>query len=379
MAGKPIKIAMLTDMSGPYASVCKRNVYAASMAIEGFGGTVLGLPVVYLHRDHHSRTEMANQMAEELYKKEKVDVIFDCPNSAAALVVSHQALKNKKLYFSISSGTTLHTGQKCHRYTFDWGYNDYMIANTSGIWAAQNLGKKWFTITADYAWGYDLLKHFKHALENHGGKLIGNEMVPLGALDFSSYVLKAKKSDPDVVVLLNTGRDSVNANKQAYKFGIKKKVHFVQVLLLIDVIEAAGLKIYANNYASAPWYWEINNPGVPEFVEKWLLKFDSPPNWLNAATYSAVTQYLNAVERAGTKETKAVVEELEGHAFTDLFANPGLIRSEDHMQIGSAHILRVKRPDEVQRPFSYFEILGNIPAEKAYMAPSETGCTLGDF
>lgn len=151
LADDPVRVAVLTDMSGPYAGITAKNVEAAEMAIQDFGGKLLGQDIVFFARDHQCKADLGNQKAKELYEKEKVDVIFDCPNSAAGLAVSNQALLHKKLFFSIGSGTTRHTGPDCNPYTFDWAYNDYMMATAVGLWAADNLGKKWYTITADYA------------------------------------------------------------------------------------------------------------------------------------------------------------------------------------------------------------------------------------
>lgn len=378
-AAEPVKISVLTDMSGPYAGITAANVEAAKMAIDDFGGKVLGEPIEYLHRDHQCKPDVANQKSKELYEKEKVDVIFDVPNSAAGLAVSNQAKLHKKLFFSIGSGTTRHSGPECNRYTFDWAYNDYMLATAVGLWAADNLGKNWYTITADYAWGHDLLKHFSEALKKKGGKLLGNEMVALGTSDFSPYILKAMQANPQALVLLNAGKDGINSTKQAAEFGLKKKAKIIHALLFIDDIKAAGPELFADDYVTGAWYWKSDNPGSKEFVEKWQKKFNRPPNWMNAATYSAVTQYLKAVERAGSKDAPAVIKALEGHKFNDLLANPGYIRPEDHMQVGKAYILRAKKPEEIKEPWDYFEIVGSIPPEEAYQDPKEGGCKMDDF
>jgi branched-chain amino acid transport system substrate-binding protein len=379
MAADPVRIAVLTDMSGPYAGITAKNVEAAEMAIKDFGGKLLGQDIVFVYRDHQCKADLGNQKAKELYEKEKVDVIFDCPNSAAGLAVSNQALIHKKIFFSIGSGTTRHTGSDCNRYTFDWAYNDYMLATAVGLWAADNLGKNWYTITADYAWGHDLLKHFRHALESKGGKLLGNDMVALGTSDFSPYILKAMNANPDVLVLLNAGKDGVNSTKQANEFGLKKKCKIIHALLFIEGMKAVGPEVFADDYVTGAWYWKSDNPGAKEFVAKWRTKFNKPPNWMNAATYSAVIQYLEAVKRAGNKDAKAVIKALEGHTFKDLLANPGYIRPEDHMQVGNAYILRAKKPEEVKEAWDYFEIVGVVPPEKAYMDPTKTGCKMGGF
>ena len=380
LSAETLKISTLTDMSGPYAELAGwGNVNAAKMAIEDFGGKVLGMDIEFVYRDHQSKPDLANQKAIELYEKEKVDVVFDCPNSAAGLAVSNQALRNKKLFFAITSGTTRYTGDQCNRYTFHWAYNDYVLATSAGTWAADNLGKKWYTITADYAWGNDLLKHFSNALKKRNGTLLGNEMVALGTADFSPYLLKAMNAKPEVVALLNAGKDTVNSTKQAVEFGLRKSAKIVHALLFPEDIKAAGPEVFADNYVTASWDWKVDNPGAKEFVAKWMKKYGKPPNWLNAANYSCVTQYLQAVKRAGSKDPKAVIKALEGHKFSDFFANPGIIRAEDHMRIGKAYILRAKKPSEIKEPWDYFEIVGVVPVEQAYMNPKDTGCKMGDF
>lgn len=376
MGADPVRVSVLTDMSGPYAGITGKNVEAAQMAIEDFGGKLLGQEIQFFHRDHQCKPDVANQKAKELYEKELVDVIFDVPNSAAGLAVSNQALLHKKLFFSIGSGTTRHTGPDCHRYTFDWAYNDYMLATAVGLWGADNLGKKWYAITADYAWGHDLLEHFSAALKKKGGQLLGNEMVALGTSDFSPYILKAMNANPNVLLLLNAGKDGVNSTKQAAEFGLKKKAKIIHALMFIDDIKAAGPEIFADDYVTGAWYWKSDNPGSKEFVAKWQKKFNRPPNWMNAATYSCVTQYLEAVKRAKSKDPEAVIKALEGHTFNDLLANPGYIRPQDHMQVGKAYILRAKRPEEIKEAWDYFEIVGSIPAEQAYMDPKDTGCKM---
>lgn len=374
-----VKIAVLTDMTGPYAPLIASNVDAGRMAVEDFGGTVLGKRIEFYYRDFQLKPELANRMASELYEKLKVDAVFDCPNSTAALAVSNKARQNKKLFFSVSSGTTRHTGADCNKYTFDWCYSTYMQATAVGMWAAQNIGKRWFAITADYEWGYDLLDHFRAALNKQGGKLLGNEMAPLGTADFSRQLLKAKAAGPDVLLMLNAGRDNISAVKEAIRMGIKDDVAIIQPSLCIGGLDAAGKGAYSGDYGAVSWYWELDQPGAKPFVDKWFKLFNQPPNTFNAGTYSAVTQYLNAVKRAGTKEVRAVVGQLEGHTFTDLFANPGHIRKQDHMQVGTAYIVKVKALNDVKKPFAYLDIVGKVSAQDAYMDPGSKDCRMGGF
>ena len=360
---EPVKIGLITVLSGPLATIGKSEENAALMAVEEFG-PVLGQKVRFIPRDHQYNPGLANERAKELYEKEKVDAIVAVSNSAAALAVSDQAERYKKIFISTSAGTTELIGR--NRYTFKYNYNDYMLATTVGRWGAKNLGKRWYTITADYAWGHDLLRHFTAALRDEGGTHVGNDMVAVGTSDFSPYILKALKAEPDVVALLNVGKDTVNATKAAVEYGLKKKAKLVHALLFELDIKGAGLELFQDGYTAAPWNWQVNNPGAREFADRYYKKYGDRPTFMAAGVYSAIWQYLTVVKKVGSTDTDKVIKGLEGHRFADMFANPGYIRPEDHLQVAPAYLLRVKKPHEVKEKEDFFEIIGSLPAEKAH-------------
>jgi len=362
-AAEPVKIGFMSVLSGPLAPIGKSEENAAVMAVEEFG-PVLGQKVQLFPKDHQYNPGLANERAKELYEKDKVDMIVAVSNSAAALAVSDQAARHKKIFISTSAGTTDLIAK--NRYTFKYNYNDYMLATTVGRWGAKNLGKRWYTITSDYAWGHDLLKHFTAALKEEGGIHVGNDMVPVGTSDYSPYILKAAKAEPDVLVLLNVGKDTANSTKAAVEYGLKKKVKIVHALLFELDIKGAGLETFQDDYVAAPWNWQVNNPGAREFADRYYKKHGDRPTFMAAAVYSAVWQYLTVVKKLGSKDTEKVIKALEGHKFVDMFANPGYIRPEDHLQIAPAYLLRVKKPGEVKEKEDFFEIVGTLPAEKAH-------------
>ncbi len=362
MAAEPVKVGILSVLSGPIAVIGKGEEQAAKMAVEDFG-QVLGQNVELVVKDHAYDPGLANQRAKELYEKDNVDVIIACPNSAAALAVSDQANRAKKLFISTSAGTTDLIAR--NRYTFKWNYNDYMLATTVGRWGAKNLGKKWYTITADYAWGHDLLKFFTAALKEEGGELLGNDMVALGTSDFSPYILKAMQAKPDVLVLLNVGKDAVNSTKAAKEYGLKDKAKIVHALLFEIDIKGAGIDLFTGDYVAGPWNWQLDTPGNREFADRYYKKYGDRPHFMAAGVYSAVWEYLDAVKRAGSKDTDAVTKALENHTFKSFFADPGFIRAEDHLQVGKAYLLRVKKADQVKEKEDFFEVVGSLPPDEA--------------
>lgn len=374
-AGDAVKVGVLSVLSGPLAVIGNGEKWAAEMAIEDYG-PVLGKKVELISKDHAYNPGIANEKAKELYEKYDVDVIVACPNSAAALAVAKQAEIHKKPFISTSAGTTELIGKHCNPYVIKWNYNDYMLATTVGLWGAENLGKRWYTITSDYAWGHDLLKHFKAALKEKGGEHVGNDMVALKTADYSPYILKAMQKKPDVLVLLNVGKDAVNSTKAAAEYGLKDQCKIVHALLFEPSIRGAGPETFQDDYVAASWNWKVDNPGAREFADKYLKKTGERPHFMAAAVYSATWQYLDAVKRAGTTDADAVIKQLEGHTFVDLFANPGYIRPEDHMQVGKALLLRVKKPGEVKEKDDYFEIIGTLSAEEAFGTPGQFGCNL---
>lgn len=370
-----VKVGLVSVLSGPLAVIGNGEKWSAEMAIEDYG-TVLGKKIELIARDHAYNPGVANERAKELYQKENVDVIVACPNSAAALAVAEQARINKKPFISTSAGTTDLIGKHCNKYVIKWNYNDYMLATTVGLWGAENLGKNWYTITSDYAWGHDLLKHFTAALEKKGGVHVGNDMVALNTSDYSPYILNAMRANPDVLVLLNVGKDAVNSTKAAMEYGLKDKVKIVHALLFEPNIKGAGPEVFADNYVAASWHWKVDNPGARDYADKYLDRHGERPHFMAAAVYSATWQYLEAVDRAGTTDPDKVIAALEGHTFRDMFANPGYIRPEDHMQVGEALLLRAKRPEEIKEQEDFFEIVGTLPAEEAFGQPGQFGCNL---
>jgi branched-chain amino acid transport system substrate-binding protein len=362
VAADPVRVGFISVLSGPLAPIGKSELNATQMAVEDYGA-VLGQKVQLFPKDHNYNPGLANERAKELYEKDNVDVIVACSNSAAALAVSDQADRHKRLFMSTSAGTTDLIGK--NGYTFKMNYNDFMLANTVGRWGAKNLGKRWYTITSDYAWGHDLLKHFTNALKEEGGTHVGNDMVPVNTSDYSPYILKATQAKPDVLVLLNVGKDAVNSTKAAVEYGLRKSVKIVHALLFELDIKGAGLETFAGDYTAAPWNWVVNQPGSREWADRYYKAHGDRPTFMAAAAYDATWQYLDAVKRANSQDPDKVIKALEGHTFKNFFTNPGYIRPEDHLEMTNAFLLRVKQPDQVKEKEDYFEVVGTLAADKA--------------
>jgi branched-chain amino acid transport system substrate-binding protein len=357
-----VKLGIISALSGPIQTD-PGAIHGAQMAVDEFG-PIFGKKVELIVKDHAYNPGLANERAKELLEKDKVDGIVGCPNSAAAMAVSDQAARYKKVFICTDAGSTALIAR--NRYTVKWIYNDYMLANTLGRWGAKNLGKRWYTITSDYAWGHDLLKNFTAALTDEGGVHAGNDMVALGTSDYSPYILKAIKADPDVLVLLNVGKDCVNSTKAAFEYGLKKKAKVVHAILLEFDITGAGIETFVGDYVASPWNWQASYPGVKEFADRYYKRYGYRPHYFCAGDYSAAWHYMSAVKRAGSTDSEKVLSALRGYSFKDFFSNPGYIRPDDQLLIAPVYLLRVKNPAQLREKEDYFEVVGTYEGEKAH-------------
>jgi len=375
-AKDPVKIGVIAALSGPLSALGKNEADGARMAAEEYG-PVLGEKVELLIKDNAFSPGLSVTRAKEFYEGEKVDVIVGCPNGAGAIGVSDQALKNKRLFISTTTASVDLIAR--NRYTIKYNYNDYMVVTPIGLWGAENLGKKWYTITPDYVVGHSLVKYLTEALKKKGAELVGNDLVAVGTSDFSPYILNAIKAKPDVVVLLGPGKDATNSARAAVDYGLKKQAKIVHGLLTEVDIKEGGIDLFTGSYVAASWNWKVDYPGAREFADRYYKKYGERPIFMAAAIYSAIWQYLDAVKRAGTKEQVPVIKALENHTFRDMFANPGYIRAEDHLQTGKAFLMRVKKPEEVKEKEDYFDIVGTVPTEEAHPGPNYFGRKMVDF
>jgi branched-chain amino acid transport system substrate-binding protein len=190
-------------------------------------------------------------------------------------------------------------------------------------------------------------------------------MVPVNTSDYSPYILKAAQAKPDVLVLLNVGKDAANSTKAAVEYGLKKNVKIMHALLFELDIKGTGMETFAGDYTAAPWNWVVNQPGTKEWADRYYKAYGDRPTFMAAAAYSATRQYLEAVKRAGSKEADKVIKALEGSTYKDFFVNPGYIRPEDHLEAAKAYLLRVKQPAQLKEKEDYFEVVGELPADKA--------------
>ncbi|ARO27376.1 ABC transporter permease [Rhizobium sp. S9] len=371
-----VKIGILNDQSGVYADFGgKSSVEAAKMAVEDFGGKALGVPVEIVDADHQNKPDIASNIARQWYDTEQVDAIMELTTSSVALAVQAIAKEKKKIDIVTGAATTDLTGKACSPYGFHWAYDTHALAVGTGGALVKQGGDSWFFLTADYAFGYSLEQQTSEYVKASGGTVVGTVRHPLSTQDFSSFLLQAQSSGAKVIGLANAGLDTSNAIKQAAEFGITQGgQHLAALLFTLAEVHGLGLEAAQGLTLTEGYYWNRDDESRA-FAKKFFARTGKMPNMIHTGTYSAVTQYLKAVQKAGTDETEAVAKELHEMPVDDVFGRGGTVGVNGRM-IHDMYLLQVKKPAESKEPWDYFNVLATIPGKDAYIDPAKSGCDL---
>jgi branched-chain amino acid transport system substrate-binding protein len=372
-----VTLGVLTDLSGVYADLAGPNaVTAVQMAVDDFrakyGDKAVTKNIKVVSADHQNKPEIANTQARQMYERKHVDAIFDVPTSSAALAVATVANQARKLYFNVGAATTELSGKSCNKYTYEWAYDTYMLANGTGTEVTRQGGHNWYLLYPDYAFGQDMLAKFSSAVTAAGGSVVGKDPTPFPSDNFSTFLLKAaaNKPQPQVLGALQAGGDLVNLVKQYQQFKLKDKGIELAVGLLFDTdIKSIGQQNLAGTMYTSAWYW-----GLDAQSQSWAKRFKartgSWPSFDQAANYSAASHYLEAVQKAGTDKSDAVTKELNGLKFNDFFARNAEIRASDHRVVHDSYLLKVKDPSQSTVDGDYSALVKTIPAAQAFEQPS---------
>lgn len=371
-----VKIGILNDQSGVYADFGgKSSVEAAKMAIEDFGGKVLDMPVELVDADHQNKPDVASNIARQWYDTQQVDTIMELTTSSVGLAVQALSKDKKKITINVGAATTELAGKACTPYGFHWAYDTHALAVGTGGAMVKQGGDSWYFLTADYAFGYSLEQQTGDFVKSNGGSVLGSVRHPLSTQDFSSFLLQAQASGAKVIGLANAGLDTANAIKQAAEFGIVQGGQSLAALLFtLAEVHGLGLEAAQGLTLTEGYYWNLDDQSR-EFARKFFERTNKMPNMVHAGTYSAVTQYLKAVQKAGTDETEAVAKALHEMPVDDFFARGGTVGANGRM-IHDMYLLQVKKPEESKEPWDYYNVLATIPGNEAFIDPAESGCEL---
>jgi branched-chain amino acid transport system substrate-binding protein len=375
-SSEPVKLGLILDMSGPYADVTGAgSAMAAKMAVEDFGGSVLGRSIEVLIADHQNKPDIAAAKAREWFDTQNVVALMDVAASATALAAQEIAKARNKIIILNGPGTTRLTNENCGPQTVHYAYDTYALGTATGRAITESGGKTWFFLTADYTFGADLERDTAAAVKASGGTVIGDARHPLNSADFSSLLLQAQASKAQIVGLANAGADTVHSVKQAAEFGLMKAGQKLAALLMYDTdVNTIGLETAQGMLTASAYYWD-RTPESRAFSKRYFDRIGKMPNMSQAGVYSATTHYLNAVKAAGTVETGAVMEKMKETPINDFYATNGTIR-EDGRMVHDFYLVEAKKPSESKYTWDYFKILAAIPGDKAFLPLSQSRCPL---
>ncbi|MFC3107615.1 ABC transporter substrate-binding protein [Undibacterium arcticum] len=364
-----VKIGVLTDLSGVYSDLAGNgSVIAARLAVEEMGGKVLGKPVEVVSADHQNKPDIAANLARSWYDQDKVDVIVDMPTSSTALAVMEIARQKNKMTLLSSAGATAVLGEKCSPTNVQWTFNTYALAAGTARALVKEGKKSWYFITADYTFGQSLEKDASEVVLANGGQVLGNSRHPFPGNDFSAFLLKAQSSKADVIALANAGSDTINAVKQAREYGISNKQTIAPLLTYLSDVHSMGLAKAQGMYLTESFYWDQDDQ-ARAWSRKFFEKAKKMPTSAQAGVYSAVLNYLKAIQAAGTDNAPAVIAQLKSMTINDAVIRNGKLR-DDGALVHDMLLLQVKKPAESKQPWDYYHVKAVMQGKDVYPAPN---------
>ena len=362
-----VKLGVLNDRSGVYADLSgEGSVVAARMAVEDFGAAEKGLNVEIISADHQNKPDIGSNIARQWYDEEGVDAILDVPTSSVALAVADITAEKGGVLIDSGAGSTSLTREQCRPTTIHWTYDTAALAAGTGKEMTNAGGKKWFFLTADYAFGHSLEENTAAVVEENGGEVVGTIDVPFPASDFSSFLLQAQGSGADVIGLANAGGDTVNAIKQAAEFGITQAGQQLAALLFfITDVNALGAQTAQGLSLTEAFYWDQTDE-----TREWSARFEeqhgAKPTMVHAGVYSGTMHYLQAVAELGSTEGEAVAAKMKETKFDDPLFGEGYVRADGRV-IHDMYLFQVKTPDESTGEWDLYKQIAQIDGEEAFL------------
>ncbi|MEJ7929055.1 ABC transporter substrate-binding protein [Ramlibacter sp. AN1015] len=371
---QPVRIGFITDMSSLYADIDgPAGGEMVKWAVEDFGGKVLNRPVEVLTADHQNKADVAASKAREWIDNNGLNMLVGGTNSGTALAMAKVANDKKRPFFVIGAGSARLTNEDCTPYTVHYAYDTVALAKVAGSALVKAGNKRWYFLTADYAFGHSLENDAASVVKANGGQVVGTVRHPLNASDFSSFLLQAQGSKADILALANAGGDFTNAVKAAKEFGIGKTMKVAGLLVFINDVHSLGLNNTEGLQLADSWYWDQDDASR-KFAQRFFDKYKRMPSSLQAADYSATLTYLKAVQAAGSTDADKVMEQVKKTQVNDFYTK-GKVRQDGRM-IHEMSLFQVKGQKESTKPWDYYKLVTKVPGDQAFTTLADSKCPL---
>jgi branched-chain amino acid transport system substrate-binding protein len=362
-----IKIGFPVPLTGPYGTEAADQVRCAQLAIAEFNeaGGLDGRHAELLERDDKLNPGEAATRALELIEKDKVDYIVGSLSASVQLAINNVTKQRKVLFNSISQSDQIVASPDFSPYTFHEAMTPHLTAGAVGRYAFPKFGKKVVFLTADYAYGYEMVAGFQAAGKEFGIEVLADIRHPLGTTDFSALLPRIQSLKPDILVLVNFGRDQQIAAKQATDFGLKRTTKIITPILLYTARVAAGAQAFEGILGGTSYYWGVEKTiaTAKTFNDRYRKAYDNKvPSDYGALGYAGVRAVLSAVKAAGTTDTDKVIAAMSGMKY-DYYKGPESYRPCDHQAVQSVFIIESKSKD-MENQYDVFNLLATDAANE---------------
>lgn len=363
----PVRIGVLTDEGGPYASSGGAgSVAAARMAVQDFGGAVLGRPVEVIHADTQNKPDVAGSIARAWYDG-GVDAITDLPVTPVAAAVQQVAREKARTVLITAAAVTEFTAKTCAPVSSHWADDTHALAVGTGKVLTEGGGKTWYFVTVDFSFGEALQAEATRVIEAAGGTVLGGTRFPIGNTDFSSQLVQARTSGAKVIGLASVGGDQVNLLKQAAEFGMRTggPQTLAGFLVYLTDIHALGLDVAQGLRFPTSFYWD-RTPASRAFGQRFMAERRAMPTQNQANVYAATMHFLRAAAQAGTQDALAVGRAMRALP-VEYFGVETSMRADGRV-LHDLTLYRVKAPGESRSAWDYLAPVGRITAGEAFQA-----------
>jgi branched-chain amino acid transport system substrate-binding protein len=342
----PIKIGFPVPLTGPFGTEAQDQVRCAEIAVREFNesGGLNGRMAELLVRDDKLNPGEAATRTLELIEKERVSFVVGALSAAVQLSVNNVCKERGIIYNSISQSDAINEVKDFSKYSFHEALNPHMTSGAVARYAIPKFGKKVVFFVPDYAYGHEMLRGFQRAGKEFGMETLADLRYPLGTSDYSSFFPRVQALKPDIVCMINFGRDLVNAVKQAHDFGIKQQTKIITPVLLISARMAAGPEPFEGVVGATSYYWKIEDKvaSAKAFNDRYRKAHPGGvPSDYGALGYAGVRSVLTAARNAKTTDTDKVIAALENLKY-DFYKGPQYYRGCDHQSVQSIALLQSK-------------------------------------
>jgi branched-chain amino acid transport system substrate-binding protein len=371
----PIRIGVLSDVAGPYRNVGGiGGKIAVSMAVEDFGGSLLGRPIEVVQADIQNKPDLASAKARE-WIDAGFDLLVDGGATSSGLAVQEVSRAKKVIYLGNGPSASDFTGKFCSPYSFHFWADTYSLSKGTAEVLTRSGDTTWFFVTADYQFGYSLQANAERFIKAAGGTVLGSARAPLGTTDFSSALLAGRASGAKVIAFANAGADLQNCIKQAAEFGIVKGGQRLATLLMfITDVVALGQDVCEGLVLTNSFYWDLT-PKTRAWATRFGQQMNMPPTMVQAANYSATLHWMTAAKVAGTLDADVVAAKMRALPVTDFYNDQVPVLPNGQLQL-PMHVWRVKPASRAAHKWDFYEPVSTLAGKDAFMPAAESGCSL---